>query len=977
MSLQEWNMATDRTQVATLESLQHTTDDGDFTTRPEVTISRAISAGDNTPTSEPDFPDLGERYQVEQRLGQGGMGSVYLAWDKQEQRHVAIKVVNNSCGCDPHLEERLTKEARLLARLESPYIVRLFDVLSSPTGPQLVMEFVRGTDLKDVINTLGRLPEPLALWIMLQVADGLTVAHRHGIVHRDLKPANILLVAALSDEDVREQVLQTLQQGIAPQIKICDFGLARQIEQTESLALTRTGVFMGTPHYLAPEQCRPRMRITPACDIYALGITLFEALAGRPPFCAEDPLQVITQHCFQPPPDVRQFNPLISEATANLLERMLAKEPSQRPIDAEHLADLLRQHLREQVPSQSRLLVPSVPRHVTECTWEWQLQSSPSELWPYISDTHRINAAVGLPDVKYRTMTGSWNQPIIEGELRLWGFTARYRKAPVEWIEGQSVTIKREYLNGPWEWYLSQVELEPTPGGGTRVRQTLRTACRSPWLTWLSRWLMQISRRGYDRVYRRLDQILCDQMNYPVSEDPYLANIKPSRRAVKFAQRMREHWQHRGAPLAYAESFLDYLLRSSPLDLAKIRPRWLAVRLKMPLEILLDLCLDACQFGALEPRWDFICPICRSVAQQADSLQHVQAQTRCAACQRDFNINPQENIELVFRSRADFRAPDLRTYCLGGPREAPHVIAQLKLEPMQQRELTLPLHAGEYLIRKRGEAEAIRLEILPNHVGHRTLRVTLPAQPSPAQTLIASAGIVRLLLHNPQIQPVTVRLERTTLPLEMLTAAEALQHPHFARCFPLEEQAYHRLVPIITATIVGFRITNILDLILSGVDVGLDSSLQQSLVKIREAMEQHGGRVVRQTSDAVLSAFPSPEQALTAIQAILGIATTEAQAQGWNWRLALHRAQLPTLLREQPCEATHRCLMTMQQMLELPLDGSCLASEAFATHMTTRQLLQTLSWVLEPVPQAASLGLWHVRFPQTLSSSANSGDFHI
>ena len=237
-------------------------------------------------------------YQIAQTLGRGGMSTVYLARDDRDGKEVALKVIPNGADADPTDLARFHAEAEAVARLNHPNIVRLYEVGEAAGMAYLAMEYVPGGNLYKRITRGGPLPATDAAALVEPLARAAHYAHTHGIVHRDLKPANILLGPPSPDHRLGTP-------------KIADFGLAKQLDR--SLRLTRSGVALGTPHYMAPEQAHggPTL-VGPAADVYALGAILYECLTGRPPFSGSSPLETMEQVVHKkpvPPSHLRRRHP--------------------------------------------------------------------------------------------------------------------------------------------------------------------------------------------------------------------------------------------------------------------------------------------------------------------------------------------------------------------------------------------------------------------------------------------------------------------------------------------------------------------------------------------------------------------------------------------------------------------------------------------------------------------------------------------
>jgi hypothetical protein len=246
------------------------------------------------------------QYRIVERIGQGGMATVYKALQPGLNRYVAVKVLPALRAEDPEYLERFQREAQTVSRLRHPSILAIFDYGEQDGITYMVSELLPGGTLEQYVGsplTISR-----AVRLLAPVAAALDYAHGQGIVHRDVKPSNILLA-----EDGRTV--------------LGDFGVARML--SGSPQLTSTGMLLGTPTYMAPEQAAGRPA-TPASDCYALGAVLYQLLTGRPPFVADSPMAVALAHLHQPPPMPRRINPDLPEAAERVLLRALAKDPAAR-----------------------------------------------------------------------------------------------------------------------------------------------------------------------------------------------------------------------------------------------------------------------------------------------------------------------------------------------------------------------------------------------------------------------------------------------------------------------------------------------------------------------------------------------------------------------------------------------------------------------------------------------------------------------
>lgn len=259
---------------------------------------------------------LADRYELKELIGQGGMADVYLAYDDILKREVAVKILRSSLTGDPIYITRFHREARAAAALCHRNIVEIYDVGEEDDLYYIVMEYVRGQTLKELINKRGALHYVEAVDIMKQVVSATALAHSMGIVHRDLKPHNILVTDS----------------GI---VKIADFGIA----SIQSLSqVTQTDTIMGSLHYLAPEIARGE-KATPQSDIYALGVVFYELLRGDVPFNGESPVNIALKHMRDEIPSVRAYNPAIPQSVENIIIKATAKNTNNRYQCADDMLD--------------------------------------------------------------------------------------------------------------------------------------------------------------------------------------------------------------------------------------------------------------------------------------------------------------------------------------------------------------------------------------------------------------------------------------------------------------------------------------------------------------------------------------------------------------------------------------------------------------------------------------------------------------
>src|SRR5215510_12322326 len=261
---------------------------------------------------------LADRFEMLDRIGEGGMGVVYRARQIAVDRIVAIKVLNAQVAQDPQWVGRFINEAKACSKLQHPNTVRLFDFRQTREGLLfMAMEFLDGQSIRTAIDRYGRFHPVRVLRIISQCCQSLAEAHNLGIIHRDIKPDNLFLVTVGGQPDF---------------LKVLDFSVAKLKQQSGSAMQTQAGVVFGTPNYMSPEQGRG-LPLDARSDIYALGIVAYEMLVGRPPFSSQNPMEVLAMHVRTPVPPM----PGVPDRVAQIVMRALSKDPAHRQQNVEQL----------------------------------------------------------------------------------------------------------------------------------------------------------------------------------------------------------------------------------------------------------------------------------------------------------------------------------------------------------------------------------------------------------------------------------------------------------------------------------------------------------------------------------------------------------------------------------------------------------------------------------------------------------------
>ncbi len=341
-------------------------------------------------------PILNDRYRLVEQIGAGGMAVIYKAQDMELGRMVAVKVLRPSLVSDPEFLMRFKREARAAANLSHPNIVTVHDVgQDGPKTHYIVMEYVPGQDLKQLIRARGAFEVDAALAVIIEVCKGVGYAHRAGLVHCDMKPQNILVTPENS-------------------IKVADFGIARALSATQPAPSEDADIVWGSPHYFSPEQAMGDPP-TPASDVYSIGVVLYELLTGQLPFSGQDYHELAMAHIKQDPPSIQDFIPSLPLELDRITRKVLSKETSARYRTADQLGRILTKY-REQghQPTTSFIVKPSVIE--PEPTRVSSRPEPPAEPTIPALPPVEVEAFVGRPSMRSYASDYAYDADVYEGD---------------------------------------------------------------------------------------------------------------------------------------------------------------------------------------------------------------------------------------------------------------------------------------------------------------------------------------------------------------------------------------------------------------------------------------------------------------------------------------------------------------------------------------------------------------------------------
>jgi serine/threonine protein kinase/class 3 adenylate cyclase len=903
------------------------------------------------------------RYRLLEKVGQGGMGAVYRAEDVTDGTVVALKMLRPDWAAHPNHLRRFQKEARLLAEVNNPYIANLLEVNEDNGIHYLALEYVAGTTLGHWLLEHGRLDEKVALALLADVVRGLAPAHAAGIVHRDIKPENILLTV-LSEDRTKDDggVSASLVTRHSPlfTVKLSDFGLARHIVETESLNMTRAGAVLGTPLYMSPEQCAGQA-VDARADIYALGATLYHMLAGRPPFEAATALALIAMHRTEPLPPLQKFNPTVSDAVCRVIDKATAKNPEARYPDAAALLEDLERLLRGE-PSSIAVhprLPDCDPARVLAYDFSWELQSSPALLWPHVSNTERLNRALGLSAVRFSNVDDSLRESGTQdqlaerveypkkrvrrvGRFHKAGMLFAWEEHPFEWIEARRMGVLREYSSGPFRWLVSIVELEPRPGG-TVLHHRLRLEPRNL----LGRTLAAVevglrTRRALGQLYQRIDRFLVGQTQAPAGPRPY-ADAFEEPAALPRARRKRlegllSQLADLGTEAAIVEGLGDFLATAPPQEVARIRPLALARRLGLDPDKLTAACLHGTHLGLLVLLWDILCPVCRIPSEVKETLRELRDHGHCDACQIDFELDFANSVEMIFRAHPEIRDSELATYCVGGPAHSPHVAAQARVAPGERIELDLSLGEGAYRLRGPQLPGAIDFRVEPSARAARW-DLVLARPPGPELPRVLRAGSQLLALTNDTDRELLVRVERTAARTDALTAARASSLALFRELFPGEALSPGQLISVTTLTFLVTDLVGSADLYRDLGDARAFNLIHAYFRLAQKSIVEQGGALVKTVGEGMLAVFSDPTAAVRVALGLQG-ALDRSEKKGLQLRVGVHHGPALAATLNDHLDYFGATLSQAMRLPGLVQGGEVVLTEAVASDPRVAALLQ-------------------------------------
>lgn len=744
----------------------------------------------NQPNTDLQLPYQFGEYELVEKIGSGGAGIVYRAKSGDGGNDVAIKILRSNIVNNEIVLQRFLKESRMHAQIKNPFVARHLGVGQFEDRYFLASEFIEGEQLGALVNSLKEiknveLVKKLSLLVIRDLLRGLAAMHQRGLIHRDIKPENAIVGWKKSNNNE----ISLNQYKIT---KLIDFGLARPVNQGESLAITQQHIVLGTPLYMAPEQFSESRQVDARADVYSMGVTLYQMLAGQPPFLSNDATELAEKHRLERPRPLTRLDRGVGDALNSIVTKAMEKEPGLRYADAnEMLADIECVMDGRPISIKKFETYPELSeRRAKTYRYQWTLDAPIDQLWSLVADTNRFNQAIGLPAPTFE-IDHSESDKKIFAEAKFNGLKVKWREYPFQWVRLRELSVLRVFESGPFKSVTSTVMLAPLADAKTAVTHEFQVIPRGLLGKMITPFQFGFAtRRSLNKVYQRLETIARQSDQKFACDLPFGKPIRLTSRQSRVLENRTDELMTRFSQPQLVEKFAEMLRTSADSVVEHLRPIRLARQLGCSDDIALDLCCRAADAGMLELTWDVICPVCRVTSQNENSIKNIALHSHCDYCNLGFKPDFAQSIELIFKIHPDIRTVDRGQYCIGGPFHAPHVISQNRVTAGTHKEFSTPLASGNYVLKSSGLEDSIQFRT-GLEGNEDVLKVDLGQLQQLAEKLRTSTGIYSdvstcIKLNNATDVDLWSRLETESGRSDAMTAAMASMHPLFAQLFPSE-----------------------------------------------------------------------------------------------------------------------------------------------------------------------------------------------
>ena len=582
--------------------------------------------------------------------------------------------------------------------------------------------------------------------------------------------------------------------------------------------------------------------------------------------------------------------------------------------------------------------------------WEWRLRSPPERLWPFVADTNRFNRDTGLPGVRRADDAVGENarQNLRFSKL---GVNVEWEEEPFEWVRPYRFGVHRRYSAGPVASTRVLVELEPLPGGGTRL--VYRTWIRPKNLLGMTTVpaLMRFSyARAFDTAFRRYDE-LAMTAEPAIEQQPAAVRFLPGGRARLEA--LRGGLIERTDEPELVARLIETVESGDDFVMARLRPYALADAWGVPRRKVLELCLQATRAGLFDLRWDLLCPLCRGVKESGSTLQEMEQRTHCETCNIDFATDFDRSVELTFRTSPTLRRVEERTFCVGGPQLTPHIVAQQLLAPGDVRDLTLPLEAGRYRLRTLGLAGGQYL--IAAQDGAKEVTLTAARGGWSRDEVRVSLAPTLHFKNSTDAEQLFV-LERMAWSDQASTAAEVTALQVFRDLFSSELLRTGERISVGSLTVLFTDLRGSTSFYREIGDAPAFGRVMDHFAVLREAIAEEDGALVKTIGDAVMAVFRRPVSALRAIlDAQRRLAAQPGGAPPFYLKAGMHHGPCIAVTMNDQLDYFGSVVNTAARLERLSSGEDVIISEAVRHDPEVEEFLSTPQNQLVPEPFESQL----------------------
>ena len=497
--------------------------------------------------------------------------------------------------------------------------------------------------------------------------------------------------------------------------------------------------------------------------------------------------------------------------------------------------------------------------------WEFDLKSSPEDLWPFVADTNRFNRDTGVPRIEL-TEAGK-RLPNARRKIRLsiYGLPVEWEEQPFEWVRPKRFGVERIYSKGPMASLKVLAELTAKPEGGTHLTYELWATPRNlVGSVAIPLQLNMVIGPKLRAAMMRYDGLASKEIAGPIGEAPSQSTFDLQRLAA-LKQKLIADIETSETPatkISIAERLADYIAHGDDMSVSRIRAYKLADDWHEPRRLVLEVCLRATRAGLLDFQWDLLCPMCRGPQQSGASLKDIATDVHCASCQIDFTINFDRYVELTFHPNPAVRRVEVGSYCIGSPHWTPHVVAQQLLPAGAERDLNLPLEIGNYRVRALELSGSVELTVSAD--GAESASVTLSPEFWRQEPLQVREHFSLHLKNDTDAEQLLI-LERLEWSDQATTAAEVTALQMFRDLFAAEALRPGEQISVGTLTILFTDLRHSTQLYREIGDATAFGRVMNHFDVVKKAIAQHDGAVVKTIGDAVMAVFRSASDGLLAM----------------------------------------------------------------------------------------------------------------